>query len=109
MRGSPGMEACMAAMQAAAERVVKDRRRMSSEDAEDIVRMEFERRGVDLPNDSAERIALMLYRSPAWALVHPLKARRERRRWAAQAQLAADEWNRPPEDGPTFRSRPSRA
>ncbi|BBH18468.1 hypothetical protein Back2_27550 [Nocardioides baekrokdamisoli] len=99
----------MAAMQAAAERVVKDRRRMSRADAEDIVRMEFERRGVELPNDSVERIALMFHRSPAWPFLHPLKARRERRRWAVQAQLAADECNRPPADGPTVRSQPPRS
>jgi hypothetical protein len=101
------LEALMAALQASAERIRKHRRRMTLADAEDIVQMEFERRAIDVSKDVVEFNALMFHRSPVWPLLHPIQARRERRRSATTFKVAMDEADagQPPGDGPSYRYR----
>jgi hypothetical protein len=72
-----------AALSAAAQRIVPNRKKMSLEDAEDIVRMEFERLGLPLSRAAEEFHAKWFHRSPWWSLLHPLQADRDgaRRGW----------------------------
>lgn len=66
------------AFQAAANRIFRQRRRMTVEDAITIVRMEFERRGIEAVDSYYESTGARLHRGPWWPLFHPRAARRER-------------------------------
>jgi hypothetical protein len=69
-------------MRAAAKRIVPLRRRMALEDAEDIVRMEFERQGIRLPPNSIRQHAKSLHTKPVSPLLHPIRARRAGWKWS---------------------------
>jgi hypothetical protein len=77
-------EEYLSALQAAAQRIIPNRRRMSLEDAEDIVGIEFERVAVPLSRASQELHARWFHRSPWWAILHPWQAHREGVRWGAR-------------------------
>lgn len=94
------------ALKAAGSRILKARRRISLEDAVDIMRAEYRARDIDVIEDNLRLHALMFHRGLGWPLLHPFKAHRERRLLTAKAQVAADDWDGPPGDGPTFRYRP---
>jgi hypothetical protein len=63
------------AMGAAARRIVPLRRAMSIEDAEDIVRMEFERHGIHLSARTVKHHAKALHAKPLNPWLHPIWAR----------------------------------
>jgi hypothetical protein len=48
---------------------------MSMEDAEDIVRMEFERHGLHLSEQAVRQHAQALHTKPLNPLLHPIRAR----------------------------------
>jgi len=65
------------AFRAAAQRVHRDRRKMTLEDAQDIVRIEFARRGLSISARARNQFALMMHGGPLWPLLHPIQAHRE--------------------------------
>ena len=68
------------AMEAAARRVRPARRRLTDDQAEQIVTDEFSSRGIDIAAPAATLIARNLLH-PFWPLFHPLRARREGGTW----------------------------
>lgn len=75
----PSNETYTAALSAASRRIVRNRRKISVEDARDILRLEFQRRGVHINAAELER-ADELHRGPLWLVLHPIRARRSRHR-----------------------------
>jgi hypothetical protein len=71
-----------AAFGAAAERIVPNRRRMSIEDAEDILRSEFSSRGLRIGAEELAHYARSFHRGFWWAVLHPVQAHREGVRWS---------------------------
>lgn len=55
---------------------------MSIEDAEDIVRMEFERDGVHLGEQAVKQHAKALHTKPLNPLLHPIRARAAGWKWS---------------------------
>lgn len=69
-------------MRAAARRIIPVRHQMSIEDAEDIVRMEFERHGIDLSGHAAKQHAKALHTKPLNPWLHPIRARANGWTWS---------------------------
>lgn len=80
----------LAAMRAAAKRIVPNRKRMTIDDAQDIVRAEFARRQLHLADGAVMRFARDLHRGPYWPFLHPVQARREGGRFTWRWQRDAD-------------------
>jgi len=80
MGSSPGPEfdfdKHVLAMRAAAKRIVPFRRKMALEDAEYIVRTEFERQGIRLTPHAVRQHAKSLHTKPLSPLLHPIRTRR---------------------------------
>jgi hypothetical protein len=68
------------AMNAAAHRIRPARRRLTDDQAAQIVIDEFSSRGIDLPAPTATSIARNLLH-PFWPFLHPFRARREGWTW----------------------------
>jgi hypothetical protein len=68
------------AMRVAADRIRRDRKRLSRRDAEQIVSAEFAARGVPVVPSAASSIARN-FLNPHWPFLHPFRARREGWTW----------------------------
>ena len=83
------------ALRAAAQRIVPNRRSISREEAEDIVRDEYAARGLSILEPAVEAQARQLHRSPTWPLRHPIQARREGSRLGPSSPWSRGEWSVP--------------
>jgi hypothetical protein len=70
------------AIRDAAQRINPKRRRITLDNAEDVLRRELERHGVaPLSPSAVTYIAKNLHRGQLWPLLHPIQAHREGGRW----------------------------
>jgi hypothetical protein len=86
------MDGQVAALRAAAQRIIPNRKRMTREDAEGIIRMEFASRGLPVVPETLAQYARSMHRGPAWSLLHPRQARREGMRFAWPWSPSGLEW-----------------
>jgi hypothetical protein len=88
-----------AALRDAAQRIIPNRKRMTREDAENIVREEFARRGLPTSSEDVAHQARTFHRGPFWPFLHPRQARREGWRtvwpWSSEHD-EQDPWDCPP-------------
>lgn len=90
----------LSALKAAAQRITPNRKRMTREDAENILRMEFARRGLPVVPEALARYARSFHRDPSWPFLHPRQARREGWRFGWPWSSSEPDWVEDPWDSP---------
>jgi hypothetical protein len=77
MEGKTIFDGYRDALGAAAQRIHRDRRRITLDTAEKILYEEFASRGVALERAAAAHYARTFHRGPSWPILHPRQARSE--------------------------------